>query len=189
MKKTNNFNSMVDELFKSFFGDNVQFTTSCSEQDKEKCKCEHCNCDKEEPKSTKQVFEWTDDDFISEEAVVEYCEQLDSLVDQFQKVDSWLNISKLFGFDFIEYVDQLKEQAWDVYDKYVEDNTPESLEEDVLVEDDESESNTTQNLAERYVNEVIKAKFTDFGYKLDDKTAERLVNSYKDFADWVLDQH
>lgn len=188
MKKTNNFNDMVEELFKSFLGDDVQFTTCCVGQDKEKCKCDHCNCDKEEPKSTKQVFEWTDDDFTSEEAVVEYCDQLDSLLEKYNKVDSWLNVSKLFGFDFTKYVDKLKEQAWDVYNEYVEDNTPESPDED-LEETDEPESNTTQNLAERYVNEVIKAKFTDFGYKLDDKTAEHLVKSYKEFADWVLDQH
>lgn len=187
MKKTNNFNSMVEELFKSFLGDDVQFTTCCTERDKENCHfdCEHC---KDEPVPTKQVFEWTDDDFTSEEAVVEYCEQLNSLLDKYNKVDSWLNISKLFGFDFTEYVEQLKEQAWDVYNKYVEDNTSESLDED-LEETDEPESNTTQNLAERYVNEVIKTKFTDFGSKLDDKIAERLVTSYKEFADWVLDQH
>lgn len=184
MTKTNNFNNMVEELFKSLFGDDVQFTTSCTEQDNEKCKCEHCT---DEPKSTKRVFEWTDDDFTSEETVTEYCEQLDSLVSQFKKVDSLFNVSKLFGFDFEEHVEELKEHAWDVYNAYVEDNTPEPLDEDE--DKDEPESNLTQNLAERYVDTVIKAKFTGLNCKLDNKTAEHLVTSYKDFADWILDQH
>lgn len=193
MKKTNNFNNMVDELFKSFLGDDVQFTTSCTERDKENCHfdCEPCkdNDLKDKSTSTKQVFEWTDDDFTSEEAVVEYCNQLDTLVSKFKKVDSWLNVSKLFGFDFVEYVEQLKDHAWSVYDEYVEDNTHESLDED-LEETDEPESNTTQNLAERYVNEVIKPTFYEgLGLKLEGKTAENLVKSYKEFADWVLDQH
>lgn len=178
MKKTNNFNNMVDELFKSFFGDGIQFTTCCDEQNKE---------DEEETKPvTKQVFEWTDDDFTSEEALREYCGQLDSLIDTFNKVDSLFNVSKLFGFDFEEYVEQLKDHAFEVYDKYVEDNTPESLDED---DEPEQESNTTQSLAERYVNEVIKSKFADFGYKFNEKTAKQLVSSYKEFADWVLKQN
>lgn len=188
MKKTDNFNNMVEELFKSIFGDEIQFSTCCTEQDNEEekteCKCGHCKTD--EPKPVKQVFEWTDDDFTSEEAVTEYCDQLDSLVSKFKNIDSLFNVSKLFDFDFAEYVESLKEHAWDVYDEYVEDNTPESLDED---DEPEVESNTTQNLAQRYVDEVIASKFKSLDCVLDEKTKKQLVSSYKEFADWVLDQH
>lgn len=180
MEKNNTkcFDSIYD-LLSSLFGD-VQCTDSC------KCKCHNHDTEEEnkrEKKTTDDIMlTFTDEDFKDEEKLNQYIDYLEDLRESFESNDnSIFSLAKVFGFDYNQVIDELIEHAEAVYDEAIEKAIDEAEESEA----DEKQPYTTQELAETYVKQVLAPTFHGM---VSEKTQQSLIDSYKKFADWIIEQ-
>ena len=181
MEKNNTkcFESIYN-LLSILFGD-VQCTDSCKRSADCNCTC-HChNTDEQdeqdeqdEPVNSVNVLSFTDEDFKDVEKLNEYIDYLEDLREMFESnSDSIFSLVKIFGFDYNQIIDELIEHAESVYDESHEEP-----------EEENPKTYTTQLLAENYVKDVLAPTFNGI---VSEKTQQSLIDSYKKFADWILE--
>lgn len=175
------FESIYDLLSTLF--DDVQCTDSCKCQGDCNCTCHKNNTEEsieqDTPLNNVSVWSFTDEDFKDEEKLNQYVDYLEDLRETFESNDnSIFSLVKAFGFDYNQIIDELIEHAESVYDK----SNP-SPEEDC---DNNPQTYTTQSLAENYVKQVLAPTFNGL---VSERTQNSLIDSYKKFADWILEHN
>lgn len=181
-KNTTLYESIVNELFKML--DEVY--SNDTKQSNDKCDCKHCHDENEDDTEDKytpnfEVLEYTDEDFKDKEKLEDYVDELERLITEFKSMsETQQDIVKILfnNTDIVEYIDDLIDHAYEVYDESVKENKKN-------VDDFSSQ---TEKLASRYVDEIFVPVYTKAGGDITDKQVIAMKNQFKEFANWILKQ-
>lgn len=168
--------------------------TYCCDDDDEYYKCECCTgCDDnddddnccEESESLNvynpdfSILSYTDEDFKDNDKLNHYIDEMNELRKQYincsdssKEVIKWL----LGDVDIKKFINDKVQHAIECHNKSTKQ-----------CKNIKSE-NTTESLATKYVEEVFKPKYETYIEKMSDKQLKSLKKSFKEFADWILEQ-